>query len=755
MPVQSPLPHSTLHETPLLEPGERLILVSNRLPVTLERREGNLHVQVSTGGLATGLSRPHKESGGLWIGWPGTPSPGGRLDPEIASALEDKGMIGVPLTPEEHRNYYTISSNRCIWPLFHYFTDQVSFSRKAWHAYETVNRKFANIVLRHARKDDMVFVQDFHLMLVPGMLREARPDLHIGFFLHIPFPSSEIYRLFPPRARVLHGLLGADTIGFHTLDYVRHFRSALLRVLGLESQQTTVTHQGRRVRLLAEPLGIDPMGWEERSGLEGVEKEARQLLDIAAGRKVILGVDRLDYTKGIPERLLAFREFLAEDPSRAENVMMIQVAVPSRVEVEEYRHLKDEVDRIAGQINGEFGRPGRLPLHYLFRSVSSDTLTALYKVADVALVTPLRDGLNLVAKEYTFCRERDDGVLVLGEFTGAAWELGEALRVNPYDRTDISNALKRALAMSPEEQARRMGPMRERVRRTTVHVWARTCISSIREGGHRPPPRPLAGSELEQWTFRWKTAPHRTVFLDYDGTLREFVESFEQAGPTSLILQLLGSLAQDPGVTLWIISGRPSGVLEEWLGVTGAGLVAEHGAMVRPAGESRFHSLLKADVREWRPMVLDAMRRFTDRVPGSRIEEKPNGLAWHYRGADPTLSVWQARELFLHLTETLSGTPLEVMRGNLVLEVRPAGMDKGVAVRTLLENRAPEDFTMMAGDDVTDEDVFRILPSSALTLLVGNRPSEARYRLEDPARLRELLGRWQKLLPRHTEAPRT
>lgn len=730
-----------------MQGSERLVLVSNRLPVTLERTAEGVSVRLSAGGVATGLSRPHREGRGPWIGWPGTLAPDGRLEPDVEAALREEGMVGVPLTPREYEAYYSRFCNACLWPLFHYFTGRVRFSSADWQAYRDVNRKFADVVLRHAHPDDLVFVQDFHLLLLPALLRAAQAQLRIGFFLHTPFPSTEIYRILPPREEVLQGLLGADMIGFHTLDYVRHFRVALRRVLGADVRGTDVFVAGRRVRLLAQPLGLDGGEWAARGSSPEAQAEEARLRAAAGSRRVILGVDRLDYTKGIPRRLRAFEELLRGEPGLVERVLMIQVAVPSRVEVQEYRALKDDVDRIAGRINSEFGRPERMPLHYMFRSVSPAQLAALYRVADVALVTPLRDGLNLVAKEYVASRERDDGVLIIGEFTGAAWELGEALHVNPFDVDGMAAALRRALDMSPEEQARRMGPMRERVRRNDVDVWTRACVAAIRSA-HRAPPTPwLRGAARHAAAERWRAARSRHLFLDYDGTLVPLAPTPAAAAPEREVVELLAALAAAPGVHPWIVSGRPPEVLRDWLGETGAGLVAEHGACVRRPGAAEFTATLASPPPEWRAPVLEVLRSFADRVPASFVEEKPFGVAWHYRLAEQTFAAQQARELFHFLDEVTSAEPVQVLRGHKVVEVRPLGVDKGSTVLQLLrETGRPGDFVLAAGDDRTDEDLFRRAGADVLTLCIGEHDTAARFRLAGPEELRALLREWLSLL---------
>ena len=725
----------------------RLWLVSNRLPVTMEETDEGIQVQLSSGGLATGLVGLHKESGGGWIGWPGLITADGSLDEKVRAALSKRDLVGVGLSPEEHRQYYQNLSNQCIWPLFHYFNERMHFSEEDWECYVKINQRFATTVLAQVDTGDTVFVQDFHLMLLPQMLRDVRPDLRIGFFLHIPFPSSELFRIFPKRQELLRGVLGADLIAFHTLGYVRHFRSAACHALGLETRTSEVHIDGRKVHLLAQPLAIDADAWGEGNTEEeaAIVESMEYLLRMAAGRKIILGVERMDYTKGIPERLRAFREFLKQDPSRVERVMMIQVAVPSRAEVRDYVALKDEVDRLAGSINAEFGRPGLQPLHYMYQFVTPLRLRALYRTADVALVTPLRDGLNLVAKEFIASRHHNDGVLVLGESTGASWELGEDLRVNSFDQADIVRQLERALLMPLAEQQARMQPMRARIAANSVEKWARTCLSAIRDS-HSTDVRPLKlldsqFAQLQESCTQIKRGPCQ-IFLDYDGTLREFTGQPLEATPTPEILDLLQRLVAHPHISPWVVSGRPAALLAQWLGHTGVGLVAEHGAFLRETGDSAFHPLFDFLPQDWRDEVREIFNHFTASVPGARIEEKEVGISWHYRLADPILGTWQAKELFQHLIEVLQDQAVQVMRGNKVLEVRPAGINKGNALRHILRAcpSAPQQI-LAVGDDHTDESMFQAVDASAWSILVGNRPSAAHYRVDSPAALRALLRR--------------
>ncbi|NQU47737.1 MAG: bifunctional alpha,alpha-trehalose-phosphate synthase (UDP-forming)/trehalose-phosphatase [Planctomycetes bacterium] len=726
-----------------LGPDGRLILVSNRLPVVLNQEDEQWQLRFAAGGLATGLRRPHQESKGLWIGWPGVVTAGGEVSETVQELLKSQGMVGVGLDEKQHDQYYTHCSNRCLWPLFHYFPERMTFNAEYWETYRSVNRKFADAVLEQVQPNDLVFIQDFHLTLVPAMLRQAMPNLRIGFFLHIPFPSSEIYRIFARREEVLQGILGADVVAFHTLGYVRHFRSAARHLLGLETRSTTIYHQNREVKLMAQPLGIEPADWQgsDDDAEDEVQREMEALKQAVAGRRIILGVERLDYTKGVPERLKAFAALLQEDPSLVEKVMMIQIAVPSRVEVEEYRDLRDEVDRLAGKINSEFGRPGLQALHYQFRGVRPSILRALYRLADVCLVTPLRDGLNLVAKEFVASRGQDDGVLVLGENTGAAWELGEALRVNSYDDQAMLQTLKRALNMPIAERMSRMKPMRERVASANVHVWAEKCLGAIRASDPPQLPTTFGKGQRHEFFREWSYADAALLFLDYDGTLREFTAKPNDAIPTPEIRSLLTSLAQVRGLHTYVVSGRSDQLLVDWLGDTGIGLVAEHGASLRRPGKMNFESLVDGLNLDWRDEVHQLMLEFAARVPKSKVEEKPLGLAWHFRDAEPEQSRWQARELRQHLEELLQDRQAEVMRGNQVVEVRPLGVTKGRAVGQILaEGKCRNPLILAAGDDRTDESMFLDLPNTAWTLLIGSRQSAARFCLADPAACRRLLA---------------
>ncbi|MCZ6539824.1 MAG: trehalose-6-phosphate synthase, partial [Chloroflexi bacterium] len=444
------------------------------MPVTIEDNSSGQQVNRSSGGLVSGLDPLHREGDGLWIGYPGA-------DPDITTRvlLKEMRLEPVDIPPSEYSGFYDGFSNSAIWPLFHYLLEYCIFDPAAFEAYKRVNERFAEAVLAHAEDDDTIWVHDYQLMLVPRMLREKLPGARIGFFLHIPFPASELLRVVPQRVELLRGLLGADLIGVHTYEYADHLAQSFRRILGFESRQGVVNLSGRSVRIEAHPLGIDIEQQREAAFSKRAERFLRRYNRMLGDTQVILGVDRLDYTKGIPNKLEAFKSLLDREPRWRDGVVMIQVAIPTREAIGGYRDQKSEVERLVGEINGLYGRPGKTPVQYIYNSVSPAELGALYRLADVAFVAPIRDGLNLVAKEYVACRDDGGGVLVLSEFAGAASELGEALRVNPWDIEGTAAQLERALDMGFGERNERMAPMHRRVVENDVHRWVEQFMRSL------------------------------------------------------------------------------------------------------------------------------------------------------------------------------------------------------------------------------------------------------------------------------------
>jgi trehalose 6-phosphate synthase/phosphatase len=722
----------------------RVLIVANRLPVTVTATEGGVDVQKSSGGLATGLSRPHEHSGGLWIGWSGAPED--ELSSKQRTALDQQlaamRLVRVPLTADQVARYYEGYSNGVLWPLFHYLLDQIPLHVRDWEPYVQVNELFADLVAEHYEPGDLIWVHDYQLLLLPELLRRRLPDARIGFFLHIPFPSEELFRILPERDRVLRGLLGADLVGFHTPAYLRHFAASLTQILGLTIDIDRVQLSDREVRLGVFPMGIDAESFRTMAEAPDIEGEVQSLRGDDGNLKLLVGVDRLDYTKGIPGRLLAYERMLECHPELRERVRLIQVAVPSRTNVEAYQDFRALVDGLVGRINGAFGTPRWVPVHYIYRGLSEPELVALYRAAHVMLVTPLRDGMNLVAKEFVASRTDGDGVLVLSEFAGASWELPEAVQVNPYDVEATAESYYRALNMEEEERRSRLGPLRARVEAFDVHRWAATFLEQLETvtGPAAASRRVPAGAQAARQELMAQLHDREGLLalLDYDGTLVPYTATPELARPDASLMELLGALATRPHTELHVVSGRTCETLEHWLGALPIALHAEHGFWSRGLGSLEWTPAGEM-AAGWREPALAILRDITARTPGSLIEAKSVALAWHYRMADQESGARRANELRLHLSQLLSNQPVEILAGHKVIEIRPYGIHKGRIVPPLSAERLATTAVLAMGDDRTDEDLFAALPPEAITIKVGPGATQARFRLDGVPAARALL----------------
>lgn len=452
----------------------RLIVVANRLPAHRVGRGASATWQRSPGGLVSAMEPVLEKEGGVWVGWDGGSGPPPR--PARVGGLD---LRAVGLSRSEVETYYHGFCNTTLWPLYHDAIVNPEFHRRWWDPYIAVNRRFAAAAAGAYRKGGMIWVHDYQLQLVPRMVRERKPKARIGFFLHIPFPPDELFAWLPWRSAILRGLLGADVVGFHTQASAENFVRVAKRYAGAEGTERELKFEGRRVQVLACPISIPTEEFEKSAASPAALRRATEICADLAGRTVLLGVDRLDYTKGISLRLLAFEELLKERKLSANQVVMLQVAVPSREVVPGYEETRREVERLVGRINGEHSQPGRVAVHYFRRSLARDELVAYYLAADVMLVTPLRDGMNLVAKEYVACRNDNTGVLVLSEFAGAARELRRAMLVNPRDLETMKKTIVQAVKMGREDQRMRMAMLRSNVRRHDVHDWSRAFIDAM------------------------------------------------------------------------------------------------------------------------------------------------------------------------------------------------------------------------------------------------------------------------------------
>jgi trehalose 6-phosphate synthase/phosphatase len=727
----------------------RLVIVANRLPFSASVENGSLVYAESPGGVASGL-RTYLDSLGtarpdtrefLWVGWPGSAIDPPRRSELRSVALSDFHSSPVFLSGEEMEKFYQGFCNRTIWPLFHYFPTHAEFDYDEWRQYRHVNEVYCEAVLESLQEGDVVWVHDYHLMLLPGLLRERRRNLPVGFFLHIPFPSFEIFRLLPAswRREILQGILGADLIGFHTYGYMQYFLQCVLRLLGHENNLGAIALPGRVVKAETFPMGIDFGKFHAAADDPAVRAESDALRKTLTGVRIILSVDRLDYTKGVLNRLRGYELLLEENPGFRGVVVLVMVLVPSRIGVEQYDAMKKQIEELVGKINGKFGNVGWTPVIYQYRNLAFAPLAALYTVSDIALVTPLRDGMNLVAKEYVASRRDRSGVLVLSEMAGAAKELGEAVIVNPHSTEEIARGLKEALEMFPEEQQRRNRILQNRLRRYDVTHWANEFIDQLlfqKQAQKRFEMRVLPDSARREIQEGYERSVKRAIFLDYDGTLTPIVSRPAAARPGRNLLALLERLTQDPRTTVALISGRDRKTMQKWFGPLPIHLVAEHGVWVREAGED--WKMLKEQRGEWKPRIIPILERYMDRLPGAFVEEKDYSVAWHYRGAHPEQGEVLAGELVDHLTNFTANIDLQVVRGKKVVEVRNAGIHKGMAGLHWL-SKERYDFILAAGDDWTDEDLFAVLPDTAFSIRVGLVNSRARFNLNDSAEVFELL----------------
>ncbi|MCB2379569.1 bifunctional alpha,alpha-trehalose-phosphate synthase (UDP-forming)/trehalose-phosphatase [Hymenobacter sp. BT635] len=720
----------------------RTIIVSNRLPTKAQRTEEGLHFTPSEGGLATGLGSIYRADGNVWVGWPGVEIEDPTEQQLVTEELRNDSMAPVFLTQEEIRDYYEGFSNELLWPTFHYFSQHAVYEQAYWDAYVTVNRKFCDAVLALAGPEDTIWVHDYQLLLLPQMLRAERPDASIGFFLHIPFPSQELIRVLPWRRELLEGMLGADLLGFHTYGYMRHFLSSVSQLLGYPSQNGLIEAGQRSVLVDAFPMGVDYDKYAQVA--ESEEARASELLyrDALGDTRVILSIDRLDYTKGIAERLRAYERMLQLYPEWRGRVTLLMLVVPSRDQVEKYRALKVEIDELVGRINADYRTITWTPIQYFYRSFPLEQLSGLYRLAEVALVTPMRDGMNLVAKEFIASKGERPGVLILSERAGAARELSDALIINPTDTRQLAEAMHEALVMPEDEQLLRLSNMQSVVSTYNVYHWVRLFmdrLTYIKLKQQTLATDTLGPNELQQMRTDFDRAPQRLLFLDYDGTLVPFTKNPQHARPDEELRLLLSALSADPRNRVVIISGRDRDTLFRWLGDLPLDFITEHGVWLRAAGEDQDWAMLQPMSDSWKTEIRPVMDLIVSRTAGSFLEEKEYSLVWHYRRADADLGDVRARELVSHLNFLASNTDLQVMEGNKVVEIKNAGVNKGAAAARWLATY-PADFILAFGDDRTDEDTFQAMPEDAYTIKVGETGrSFARFHIKSHQDVRRIL----------------
>ena len=732
-----------------------LIVVSNRLPISIFNKEDHWEVKPSTGGLASALTGVKKQIDFTWIGWAGASFLQSQEE-SIKKELKKRKLVPIFINREQEEHFYHTFCNSILWPLFHYFTDHITHSCDSWKFYEEVNQLFADEILKQADKNATVWVHDFHLMLLPALLRQKRPDLKIGFFLHIPFPSSEIYRMFPKRESLLRGVLGSDYISFHTSDYARHFRLACLRILGSDSNADGVTYHGRRVGVGVNPIGMDITSFDNVLSDENYIEYIQEIKQRYKNHQVILGVERLDYTKGISLKLQAFERFLEKNPEFIGKVVLLQIIVPSRHDSLEYQRHRSEIEKAISRINGKYSKPGFIPVQYIYRNLPMDELIALYCLADVCVVASLRDGMNLVAQEFVYCASRSPfaGVLLLSEFAGVSHHLPHATLINPLDIESVADHLKKALNMPLIERKNKIDKMADSIAALDSPIWAKKFLDKLKVVAKRNESLnqnySLSSQKRRKLLDSFIESKHRKIILDYDGTLREITSLPMKATPTDKILILLTELSTLKNTEVHIVSGRDAKTLGVWLGHLPLHLSAEHGYKYKLPNQD-WQTLREFDL-SWAPYVSELLNKAVEEVPGTFLETKESSLCWHYRLSDLDYGQWRAKELYTSLIHDLANLPVEIVPGKKVIEIRAQGISKGKYVDHILKTSHKEDFILCIGDDRTDLEMYEALPKNGISIHVGESLSKTTFQLESPTKVRELLGDICKTLDLEPEA---
>lgn len=689
--------------------------------------------------MATGLGSVYKKTDNIWIGWCGLDVPKSD-EAEIRQKLSSENLAPVFLTEEEIHLYYEGFCNETLWPIFHYMSTYAHYEQSYWNSYKTANEKFRDAVLAIAKPNDVIWIQDYQLLLLPNLIRERMPDATIGFFQHIPFPSYELFRLIPWRAELLNGMLGADLIGFHTYDDVRHFTSSATQILPVQTSTNVIQKENRNITIDAFPMGIDAEKFNFLPTTPQVIDIINNYNKILGDIKMILSIDRLDYSKGIIQRLFAFEKLLVENPKYIEQICLHMIVVPSRGTIPQYMDLRNNIDKLVGNINARFRTSSWHPIHYFYRSFPVEELSALYNKSEICLVTPMRDGMNLVSKEYIASRTDSTGVLILSEMAGASKELIEAIIVNPNNLAELTDAIVQGLEMDKQEQAFRMDNLRLTVSKFDIKHWVKIFIDQLNgvkmlEKSRRA--RHVNKNLMEEFSAKMRAAKKRALFLDYDGTLVGFKGNIDEASPDTELYRLINKLSSDEKNQVIIISGRKHETLELWFGHLDLDLIAEHGAWKKIAKGDWEEASNLSD--KWKLYVRPMLESYSDRTLGSFIEEKKYALAWHYRKVENGLGELRANELISNMRYLTREKGLQLLLGSKVVEIKNSEINKGKATLQYL-NGKDFDFIIAMGDDHTDEDIFDVINDIAITIKVGSMISKADYYLENVQEVRNLLN---------------
>jgi len=721
----------------------RCLLISNRLPLTYNDKSHEF--TASSGGLVSAIKGLDASSIGHRFEWMGIMTDD--IDAEKIEQLKkipfgDFKCHPIIVPKESYHFYYNCFCNNVIWPLFHYERSLVMHSENGWKHYQEINSLVAEQIVKIANDDDIIWVHDFHFFLVPGLVREKRPELKIGFFLHIPFPSSEIFRELPQRKEIIQSLAQCDLVGFHDLSYMNHFQSSLQRILGESNHDLNERKWG------VYPISIDSQHFIELTKKEETKDFVNKYKATKKDMMWILGVDRLDYIKGLKMKLQAFGEFLRRYPEQKEKVQMVQIVIPSRTDVPEYLQLKEQVEQLVSSINGEFGSPTYMPVFYLYHSVSEYELSALYQLSEVMHIGSRRDGMNLVCLEYVVSQQLESpGTLLLSEFTGAHSTMSYAISINPWNIEETADKIQEALTRDINQRKSEMKSMQDFLLKYNSSEWARFFLRDLlREGNHQKI-IPLSKEGQFNWMKELK-GKNILFFCDFDGTLSPIKSLPSQVSLNEKTKEIIKKIGQTNKCQFVVVSGRDKDYMERQF-ITkelNVSLGACHGAYQYKPETNEWVNLASHDSTKWKESVIDVLKLYTSRTPGSFFEDKGHAVAWHYRNSPQEFAEFLANKLYLELEETLKSQPVVVTKGKKVIEVRSTHASKGLFVQQWLQNsQTKPDIVIALGDDTTDEDMFLVLEEQNLPhycIRVGTEKTNASYFIKDQTNVNLFLNQF-------------
>jgi trehalose 6-phosphate synthase/phosphatase len=734
---------------------KRLVIVAYRIPFKIENNNGQQKLIQNSGGLVSAilsLSKNMKDAKTLdptnkiqWVGYSDSFFEENDKDNDLLTN-DTFDVHPVHIEPELNDAYYGGFCNSTIWPLFHYYPYITNFEDSDFQAFIDANQLFHDRLKDIIQPGDLVWVHDYQLMTLPALLRSTFPEATIGFFLHVPFPTFEVFRILPTewKKTLLEGMLGSDLIGFHTSDYTNYFLRCIENELGYKTKNLQVYAGNRRVKAEHFPIGIDYDQFHNMYDNPEVVANRKRLFQEAEGKKIIFSVDRLDYSKGLIYRLKSFELFLETYPEYARKVIFYMIVVPSRDSIIQYQELKHELEETVGRIVGKFGDFDWRPIIYLYRSLNFPELLASYTAADIALITPIRDGMNLVCKEFVASRKDERGVLILSDKAGAVSELNGAMVVNPFDKKSTAEAIAKALEMPESEQRDRIKLMQHRVKNYDVFHWAEKFmeeLSVIKDIQKLNETKMISKQEIAELVIKYKNAKNRLILLDYDGTLVNIQNKPAGVFPSIEALKVVKRMANTENNTLAVVTGRDSNYISQWFADMPIHIFAEHGSFMKEPNKPEWHAMFTED-SSWKEEIIGIFKEYTELAKGSQIEYKASSVAWHYRNVDSEYAFTIVRELLETLKERI--TPemnIHILDGKKVIEIKQNGCDKGSSSKKMAAMK-DFDFILSIGDDVTDEDMFMALPPEAYTFKVGDGITQAKLNLQSP---REVISLLEKL----------